>query len=75
MKKLAYGDGVVYVGLSTVEFQGLAGLPYSQVPDGTEVSLQPIKQKVDLVDSKGADLTDLKNLSSQVVDKIASIGL
>lgn len=75
MRKLAYGDNVVYVGLSAAEFKGLAGQGYSDVPDGTEISLLPIKQKVDLIDSKGADLTDLKTLSEQVVNKITAIGL
>ncbi|MCK5017543.1 MAG: hypothetical protein KAS32_10790 [Candidatus Peribacteraceae bacterium] len=75
MKKLAYGDGVVYVGLSTVEFSGLAGESYSNVPDGTDISLVAIKQKLDLVDAKVAELLELKQLSQQVVNKLDNIGI
>jgi len=75
MKKLAYGDGVVYVGLSTAEFKGLAGQVYSDVPDGTDISLVPIKKKLDLVDSKTAGLAELKTLSADVVSKLTAIGI
>ena len=75
MKKLAYGDGVVYVGLSTAEFKGLAGQVYSDVPDGTDISLVPIKLKLDLIDSKTAELAELKTLSIGVVDKLTEIGI
>lgn len=75
MKKLAYGDGVVYVGLSTTEFKGLAGQSYSDVPDGTDISLVHIKQKLDLVADKTAELAELKTLSNQVVSKLTAIGI
>ena len=75
MKKLAYGDGVVYVGLSTTEFKGLAGQSYSDIDDGEEISLVHIKQKLDLVDSKTAELAELKALSTNVVDKLTAIGI
>ncbi len=75
MKKLAYGDGVVIVTLSTLEFSGLAGDVHSNTPDGTEISLVHIKQKLDLVDSKEAELAELKSLSSQVVSKLDAIGI
>jgi hypothetical protein len=75
MKKLAYGDGQVYVSLSTQEFSGLAGKSYSNVPDGTDISLAPIKQKVDLVDGKAAELTALKTKAQDVVTSITAIGL
>lgn len=75
MKKLAYGDGQVYVSLSTVEFSGLAGVAQSTVPDGTDVSLAAIKQKVDLVDSKTAELSNLKASAQDIVNTLDSIGI
>ncbi len=75
MKKLAYGDGVVYVGLATAEFKGLAGVSYSDVADGEEISLAHIKEKLDLVESKKAELLQLKTLSQNVVNKLDSIGI
>ncbi len=75
MKKLAYGDGVVYVGLSTVEFLGLAGEAYTTVPDGTDISLVHIKQKLDLVGSKKAELLQLKALLISSTNKLNDIGI
>lgn len=75
MKKLAYGDSVVYVGLTTTEFKGLAGQSYSDVPDGTDISLVHIKQKLDLIDAKEAELAELKTLSASVVNKLTEIGI
>ncbi len=75
MKKLAYGDGVVYVGMTTTAFKGLSGQSYSDVPDGTDISLVSIKQKLDLIASKEAELAELKVLSISVVDKLTAIGI
>ena len=75
MKKLAYGNGLVYVGLTGAEFRGLAGRSYNDVPDGEDISLAPIKAKIDLVDSKEAELLELKTIASSVVDKLNQIGI
>ena len=75
MIKLAYGDSKVYVSLSEQEFQGLAGQSYSNIPDGTTISLVDIKQKLDLVDNKAAELTQVKQQMQQAVSTITSIGL
>lgn len=76
MIKLAYGDGKVIVTLTTTEFKGLAdGVSYSDIPDGTDVSLVHIKQKLDLVDAKEAEIIELKTAAITVVDKITAIGL
>ena len=75
MKKLAYGDGQVYVSLSTMEFLGLAGEAYSSVADGTDISLVHIKQKLDLVDAKQAELAELKTSCTDVVNKLNAIGI
>jgi hypothetical protein len=75
MKKLAYGNDVVYVTLTTTEFSGLAGKGYSSVPDGTNISLLHIKQKLDLVDAKEAELAELKTLANAVASKIDAIGI
>ena len=75
MKKLAYGDGAVYVSLTTTEFLGLAGESYSSVADGTDISLASIKQKLDLVDSKTAELAALKADAQAMVNTLTSIGI
>ena len=75
MKKLAYGDGAVYVSLTTTEFSGLAGVSHSTVSDGTDISLVALKQKVDLVDSKTAELANLKTSAQDMVNTLDSIGI
>lgn len=75
MKKLAYGENVVYVSMTDQEFKGLAGKNHGDVTDGTEISLSHIKQKLDLVDAKQAELTELKTVAQSVVAKITAIGL
>ncbi len=75
MKKLAYGDSTVYVGMSTSEFKGLAGKAHSEIPDGTDISLVSIKQKLDLVNNKQAELLELKQLSADIINKLTSIGI
>ncbi len=75
MIKLGYGDGKVIVTLTTTEFKGLAGDSYSDVPDGTDVSLLHIKQKLDLVDTNQAALSQLKTLLTSVVNKLTDIGI
>ena len=75
MIKLAYGNGVVYVSLTSQEFSGLAGESYSSVSDGTDISLVELKQKVDLVDSKNSELASLKSLAQDIVTSLNSIGI
>ena len=75
MIKLAYGGGKVFVSLTSQEFRGLAGEPHSGVADGTDISLLPIKQKLDLVDAKEAELKVLKQAAADVVDKLTAIGM
>ena len=75
MKKLAYGDGIVYISLTTTEFSGLSGQSHSSVPDGTDISLVAIKQKLDLLDSKTAELADLKASAQDMVNTLDSIGI
>ena len=75
MKKLAYGDGEVYCSLSTAEFAGLAGDTHHNISDGTNVSLAAIKQKVDLVDAKTAELADLKTACEGMITKLTTIGV
>ncbi len=75
MKKLAYGSNVVLVSLTTNEFKLLAGKTYNNVPDGINVSLAEIKNKLDLVSAKKAELLELKNLLSNVISKLDVIGI
>ena len=75
MIKLAYGDNKVFVSMTTQEFNGLAGKSYSQVPDGTSVSLARIKTKLDLVDAKTQELSELKTQCQQIVTKLDNIGV
>lgn len=75
MIKLAYGDNKVIVTMKANEFTGLAGKTPAQVADGTDISLVSIKQKLDLVDSKTAELLELKGLCDQVSSKLNEIGI
>ena len=75
MIKIGYGSENVIVHLTKQEFKFLADASYSDVPDGTDVSLISIKNKIDLLDSKEAELLDLKNLASSVVQKLTQIGI
>ncbi len=75
MKKLAYGSNVILVSLTTNEFKVLAGQTHNSVPDGTNVSLVEVKKKLDLVESKQAELLELKNLLVSVVSKLNDIGI
>lgn len=75
MKKIAYGSNVVFVSLTTNEFKLLASKTYNNVPDGTNVSLVPIKNRLDLIAAKDAELLELKNLSASVVSKLSDIGI
>ena len=75
MKKLAYGGSEVYVSLTPMEFSGLAGQAHSNVPDGTNVSLNPVKVKIDLVDSKTAELAELKSAAQTMITKLTIIGI
>jgi len=75
MKKIAYGSGVVIVALTTNEFKVLAGKAYSDVADGTDVSLVSVKNKLDLVEARKGKLADLKQLSGDVVAKLTEIGI
>ena len=75
MIKLAYGNGKVFVTLTTLEFLGLAREAYSNVADGTDISLVHIKQKLDLVDAKQAELAELKTFCTSVINKLNAIGI
>ena len=75
MRKLALGDGKVYVTLSLAEFTGLANKTPAEVADGTDISLVSIGQKLDLVDAKEAELAELKTLASNIVYKLNEIGI
>ncbi len=75
MKKLAFGSNVVLVSLTTNEFKLLAGKTHSNVPDGTNVSLASVKNKLDLINDKRAELLELKNLTINVTDKLNTIGI
>ncbi len=75
MKKLAFGSNVVMVSLTPAEFKRLAGKTHNNVPDGTNVSLVSVKNKLDLVDDKQAELAELKTLSTNVVAKLVEIGI
>jgi len=75
MKKIAFGSGEIIVSLTPTEFNGLAGKSHSGVADGTNVSLVSIKQKIDLVDSKSAELTEVKKTCLELAAKISDIGI
>lgn len=75
MKKLGTSENRTIVLLTNTEFTGLAGQTTNNFPDGSEISLVPLKDKLDLVDSNEAELTALKASCQNVIDGITAIGL
>jgi hypothetical protein len=75
MKKIANGDGVVIVGLTTQEFTRLADKSPDDMSFGEDISLLPIKQKLDLIDAKEAELLDVKTAASNLVTKLTAVGI
>jgi hypothetical protein len=75
MIKVGTGSGNVIVLLSNAEFKVMAGSDAGNVPDGTDISLLPVKNKIDLVDSKTAELAEIKTLSASMVQKLTEIGI
>ena len=75
MIKIGTANGKTLVALSNAEFTGLAGQTSSNVPDNTNVSLVPIQNKIALVDSKEAELLEIKTLCSEMEAKLTSIGI
>lgn len=75
MIKVGYGSDKVIVHLTRQEFEFLAGDSYGDVPDGTDTSLAKIKNKMDLIDSKKAELLELKELATLTAQKLSQIGI
>jgi hypothetical protein len=75
MIKIGMADGKTLVALTNSEFIGLAGQTTSNIPDGTDVSLAPIKAKLDLVDSKTAELVATRDACNELSAKITAIGV
>ena len=75
MIKIGMADGQTLVKLSQQEFTGLAGQATSNYPDGSTISLAPLKHKLDLVDNNSPALTEAKVKCQEVVDSITAIGL
>jgi len=75
MIKIGMADGQTLVKLTSQEFTGLAGQTTSNYPDGSSISLAPLKTKLDLVDNNVPMLTEAKNACQDVVDRVTAIGL
>jgi len=75
MIKVGYGSEQVIVHMSRAEFNFLAGETYGNVPDGTDISLTNIKNKMDLIDAKEAELLELKDAATIMVQKLDAIGI
>ena len=73
MIKIGMADGQTLVKLTNKEFTGLAGQTTSNFPDGSVISLAPIKAKIDLVDGNIAGLTELKTKCNDVITDIEAI--
>jgi hypothetical protein len=59
MKKIGYGSAGVFVTLTPAEFSGLTGKSYSNVPDGTDISLARVKQLANLVKDNKSQLQQI----------------
>ena len=75
MIKIGMANGQTLVKLSQQEFTGLAGQATSNYPDGSTISLAPLKAKLDLVDNNAPMLTEAKDACQDVVNKVTAIGL
>lgn len=75
MIKIGMADGQTLVKLSPQEFTGLAGQSTSNYPDGSTISLAPLKAKLDLVDNNAPILTAAKEVALELASKVTSIGL
>jgi hypothetical protein len=75
MIKIGMADGQTLVKLSPQEFTGLAEQSTSNYPDGSTISLAPLKAKLDLVDNNAPILTAAKEVALELASKVTSIGL
>lgn len=75
MRKIANGDGEIIVGMTIPEFERISGSDHGDIALGESVSLASIKNKLDLIDAKQAELSQLKTLSASVVSKLTEIGV
>jgi hypothetical protein len=75
MIKIGTSGGKTLVLLSSVEFTGLSGNTSANIPDNTNISLAPIQTKIDLVNSKAAELLELKVVCAEMIAKLNSIGI
>ena len=75
MIKIGYGSEKVIVHLTKQEFKFLADASYGDVPDGTDVSLEKVQNKLSLVDAKEAELGELKSLCMAAYNKLNQIGI
>ena len=75
MIKIGTTNGKALVSLTANEFVGLSGKTTSNVSDGTNISLAPIQAKIALVDTKQAELAELKTQCEDIVSKLTSIGI
>lgn len=74
MKKLGTTDGKAIVILNSVEFSGLAGKTISSTPDGTDISLAKIKEKLDLYDANVDELATVKQKCNELITSIDNAG-
>ena len=75
MKKIGTSENKTIVTLNNSEFTALTGQASSTIPDGTRISLSPVKAKLDLVDAKVEDLATLKAQCATVISKLTTIGV
>ena len=75
MIKVGYGSDKVIVHLTRQEFNFLAGESYGNIDDGTDVSLVSVKNKLELIDAKEAELGELKTLCMAAYNKLNQIGI
>jgi hypothetical protein len=73
MIKLGTASGYVLVQLTGVEFKGLAKQSHDSIPDGTNVSLQWVKDAIDIVDGNEQQLASIKRECQQLISAIDGV--
>ena len=75
MRKLGTSQGQILVSLTNAEFNGLAGKSPSNVPDGTDISLERLRNLVKLVDGNKQEMQAIRASATDLVKRIDGLGL
>lgn len=73
MKKIGMASGEILVSMSKTEFKKLSRQDHNDIPDGSELDLQWLKNLIALMDSNLPQLTSIKEKAIALVTSLESI--